>query len=192
MGPASSTPIDGHRKGVAKWLLIMVCVCLGHTNMSNQGWTQDHARFPALDHRREFRGRNLRTWSVIACTRVEDIHASEVGTVSHIVPHNLTTCARDTMHSFLGTSRHRRPTSAETLDHGPRVVYPHRRASIGGSKVTPYIGLCLFRSYQHAKTRLEPRPCKIPRARPKAEVSVQKSAHVVCYRMNACGGYTCN
>ena len=126
--------------------------------------------------------------------RVEDIHASEVGSVSHILPQNLTSFSRDTMQSFLGTSRHRRPTSAETLDHGPRVVYPHRRASIEGSKVTPYIGLCLFRSYQHAKTRLGPRACKIPRARPKAGVSVpsvQKSAHVVCYRMNACGGYTC-
>ena len=139
--------------------------------MPKQGWTQEHARFPALDYRREFRGRDLRTWSVIACTRVEDIHASEVCSVSHIIPQNLTTCARATMQSFLGTSRHRRPTFAETLDHGSPVVYPHRRASKGGSKVTPYLGLCFFRSYKHVKTRLDPRTCKIPRARPPARVS---------------------
>ena len=159
--------------------------------MPKQGWTQEHARFPALDHQREFRGRNLRTWSVIACTRVEDIHASEVCSVSHILPQILTTCARATMQSFLGPSRQRRPISAETLDHGPRVIYHHRRASEGGSKVTTYPGLCFFRSYKHAKTRLDPRTRKIPHARPPAGVSLQKSAHVVCYRMHACGGYTC-
>ena len=165
--------------------------------MPKQGWTQEHASLPVLDPRQEFRSlrcRNLRTWYVIACTRVEDIHASEVGSVSHILPQNLTTCSRATMQSFLGTSRHRRPTSAETLDHGSRVVYPHRRASKGGSKMNHYLGLCLFRSYQHAKTRLDPRACKIPRARPATGVSVplvQKSVHVVCYRMHTCGGYIC-
>jgi hypothetical protein len=34
-------PLDVHRKGVAKWSLLLVCVWLCHSNMQKQGRTQD-------------------------------------------------------------------------------------------------------------------------------------------------------
>ena len=53
-------------------------------------------RFPGVDPRLEFRSfrcRNLHK-CVIACTCVKAMHASEVGTVSPILPPHLPTCAR--------------------------------------------------------------------------------------------------
>ena len=91
-------PLDGNRKGVAKWSLLLVCVWLGHSNKPKQGWTKDSIRFPGLDLQREFRSircRNLHK-CFIACTRVKAMHASEVGTVSPIPPKHLPTCARAT------------------------------------------------------------------------------------------------
>jgi hypothetical protein len=41
-------PLDVHRKGVAKWTLLLVCVWLGHRNIPKQGWTQDSIRFPGV------------------------------------------------------------------------------------------------------------------------------------------------
>jgi hypothetical protein len=65
---------------------------------------------------------------------------------------------------------------------------PPRRASKGGSKVDPSLGLCLFRSYQHCQEMLYPRCKKIPSGRPAARVSeprVQKLQK--CYRMRVKG-----
>ena len=95
-GPRQSTPLDMLRMGVAPWNFLLVCVWLGHSNMPKQGLTQDSRRFPGVDPRREFRSfrcRNLHK-CVIACTRVKAMHASEVGTVSPILPPHLPTCAR--------------------------------------------------------------------------------------------------
>ena len=65
---ASVYPLDGHRKGVAKWIFLLFCVCLGHSNILKQGYTQDSRIFPPADPRREFRGYRPRNRkSIIAC-----------------------------------------------------------------------------------------------------------------------------
>jgi hypothetical protein len=38
--PRRLPPLDVHRKGVEKCSLLLVCVWLGHSNMTKQGWTQ--------------------------------------------------------------------------------------------------------------------------------------------------------
>jgi hypothetical protein len=61
-------PVDEHRKGVAKLILLLGCVCLGHTNIVKQCCTQDARRFPPADPLREYRSRWSRnSRSVITC-----------------------------------------------------------------------------------------------------------------------------
>jgi hypothetical protein len=62
-------PLDEHRKGVAKWILLLGSVFLGHTNIVKQCCTQDTRRFPLADSLRKYQSRRSRNCrSVIACT----------------------------------------------------------------------------------------------------------------------------
>src|SRR3954468_18681212 len=108
------------------------------------------------------------------------------GTVPPKLPQHLPTCARDTCKFSRYSKAPKTPFRRNPRPCVPRRLSP-RRASKEGSKVDLKLGLCLVRSWQHAKTRLDPRLNKIPWARPAAVVSdlpLQKSAQVL-YRMHS-------
>ena len=72
---------------------------------------------------------------------------------------------------FLGTPGHRTTRSAKTLARTPLRRLPPRKAPEGGSSVELYVHLCLFKSHQHSKARLDQIVMMIHRVDPRREVS---------------------